>query len=563
MLRVDVASVCGVQLVSEHRAVVKFCSTAVYRDFVDCYDGRTFTLPGGGGSVIVSDRCSETTYVAVHGAPFEFPDSLLQRHFNRYGRVLSVRMNAVSSGRWKGIPNGTRTVALRLKDSIPSSLQLLGFMVRVFYGGQPRTCFRCGLLGHQAAGCDASRVGPVNLFREEDFPPLAVPDLSEGAAVDSVPTQSSVAQLPVSDASRDVAVGVGVGGSASPAPAPQPPLPASSPVESPVVSPVVCGLVAPDIEAEPRPVLSPAAVSSTRVDVHTVMSPAVCGPVPRIVEAAMSSDRALRGVARATSGSATVHPSGDDNSDDLRPVSKRSRRALSLSPPHNAAWADVGEFEDSGSSSSGECDVCVAVGVPAAPVGRVAAVMGPVVGLSPGPGPVSSPAASASPVAGSLGWEVVAPAEIAREGRGLVPVLTDASVPAASVPLASMSVPSTPLASAQSSFVTPSPVVSAPAPSPSVFASPAPPPARLPACVQPTPVLQSRVVPPSVSKPSVRPLPVPTAPVVEGAELEVPDFMRRPRGSRSHVNAPMEMWAQWDAYRKKYPRRSYPDKYED
>nr|XP_045619824.1 vegetative cell wall protein gp1-like [Procambarus clarkii] len=189
--------------------------------------------------------------------------------------------------------------------------------------------------------------------------------------------------------------------------------------------------------------------------------------------------------------------------------------------------------------------------------------MGPVVGLSPGPGPVSSPAASASPVAGSPGWEVVAPAEVAREGRGLVPVLTNASVPAASVPLASMSVPSTPLPSAQSSFVTPSPVVSAPAPSPSVIASPATPPAMLPACVRPTPVLQSRVVPPSVSKPSVRPLPVPTASVVEGAELDVPDFMHRPRGSRSHVNAPMELWAQWDAYRKKYPRRFYPDKYED
>ncbi|XP_069171705.1 calphotin-like [Procambarus clarkii] len=277
----------------------------------------------------------------------------------------------------------------------------------------------------------------------------------------------------------------------------------------------------------------------------------------------MLSDRALRGVARATSSSATVLPSGGDSSDDLRPVSKRSRQALSLSPPRNAAWADVGEFEDSGSSSSGDGDVCDAVGVSAAPVGRVAAVMGPVGGLSPGPGPVSSPAASASPVAGSLGWEVVAPAEIAREGGDLVPVLTNASVPAASVPLVSMSVPSTPLPSAQSSFVTPSPVVSAPAPSPSVIASPATPPAKLPACVQPTPVLQSRVVPPSVSKSSVRPLPVPTAPVVEGAELEVPDFMHRPRGSRSHVNAPMEMWAQWDAYRKKYPRRYYPDKYED
>nr|XP_045617081.1 SH3 domain-containing protein C23A1.17-like [Procambarus clarkii] len=407
-----------------------------------------------------------------------------------------------------GSGRASRTVALRLKDSIPSSLQFLGFMVCVFYGGQPWTCFRCGLSGQQAAGCDASRVGPVNLFREEDFPPLAVPDLSEDAAVISDTSQSSGAPLSISDAGLDVAVGVGVEGSASPASGPQPPLPASSPVESPVVSPVVCGLVTQDVEAAPRPVLSPAAVSSACVDVHTVMSSVVCGPVPRVVEAAMLSDRALRGVARPIGGSAMVPPGGGYSSDDLRPVSKRSRRALSLSPPPGVAWADVRDFEDSGSSSSVDGDVCDAVGVPAAPVGRVAAVMGPVVGLSLGPGPVSSPAASASPVACSPSWVVVAPAEIAGEGGDLVLVLKNASVPAASVPLASMSVPSTHLPSAQLFFVTPPPVVSAPAPSPSVIASPATLPAMLPACARLTPVLQSRVVPPSVPKPPVRPLPV-------------------------------------------------------
>nr|XP_045585792.1 endochitinase A-like [Procambarus clarkii] len=359
-----------------------------------------------------------------------------------------------------GSGRASRTVTLHLKDSIPSSLQLLCFMVRVFYGGQPRTCFRCGLPGHQAAGCDASRIGPVNHFREEDFPPLAVPDLSEGAAVISDTSQSSGAPLSISDAGLDVAVGVEVEVSASPPPAPQPPLPASSPVESPVVSPVVCGLVTQDVEAAPRPVLSPAAVSSACVDVHTVMSPAVCGPVPRVVKAAMLSDRALRGVARPIGDSAMVPPGGGYSSDDLRSVSKRSRRALSLSPPHGVAWADVKDFEDSGSSSSVDGDVCNAVGVPAVPVGSVAAVMGPEVGLSLGLGPVSSPAASASPVAESPSWEVVAPAETAGEVGDLVLVLKNASVPAASVPLASMSVPSVHLPFAQPSFVTPPPAPS-------------------------------------------------------------------------------------------------------
>nr|XP_045604966.1 translation initiation factor IF-2-like [Procambarus clarkii] len=227
------------------------------------------------------------------------------------------------------------------------------------------------------------------------------------------------------------------------------------------------------------------------------MSPAVCGPVPQVEKAVMLSDRALRRVVWSTRGSATVPPDGGDSYDDLRPLSKRSRQALSLSPPRGEAWVDVRDFWDSGSSYSLDDDVGDDVRVPVAPVGRVAAVIGHVVGLSPGP--VSSPAASASPVAGSPRWEVVAPAEVAGEGGDLVLVLKKDSVPAAPVPLASMSVPSAPLPSvlltvarlpsAQPSFVAPPPMVSAPAPSPSVIVSPATLPAVLPPCIRPAPAL--------------------------------------------------------------------------
>ncbi|XP_045590840.1 uncharacterized protein [Procambarus clarkii] len=112
--------------------------------------------------------------------------------------------------------------------------------------------------------------------------------------------------------------------------------------------------------------------------------------------------------------------------------------------------------------------------------------------LSPGPGPVSSPAPLHPPVAGSPSWEVVAPAEVAGEGGDLVLVYKKDSLPAGPVPLASMSVPyghqpsvmstAAQLPSAQPSFVTPAPAVSAPAPSPSVIVSPATVPAMLPPC---------------------------------------------------------------------------------
>ncbi|XP_069159870.1 collagen alpha-2(I) chain-like [Procambarus clarkii] len=61
---------------------------------------------------------------------------------------------------------------MKLRKAIPSSMVLLGFKVQCFYAGQERTCFRCGMAGHQAAGCRNGTVRLVSVFREEDFPPL-------------------------------------------------------------------------------------------------------------------------------------------------------------------------------------------------------------------------------------------------------------------------------------------------------------------------------------------------------------------------------------------------------
>lgn len=109
--RVDATALCGVQLVSGHRAVAKFGSAAVYQDFAERYDGRSFLLLEGGGSVEMSDRCSETTYVAVHGAAIEFPEALLRRHFT-YKAGLEYPNECCLLREVESVPNGTRTLEL-------------------------------------------------------------------------------------------------------------------------------------------------------------------------------------------------------------------------------------------------------------------------------------------------------------------------------------------------------------------------------------------------------------------------------------------------------------------
>ncbi|XP_069191566.1 collagen alpha-1(VII) chain-like [Procambarus clarkii] len=183
VLGVNPADVCGVQLAGEHRALVKLTDAVVYRDMVDKYDGRTVPLPGAAGTVTVTDLCVPVTFVVVRGLPFEFPESLLRRFLGGYGSVLACRANVLKSGRLRGVLMGIRTVTMKLRKAIPSSMVLLGFKVQCFYAGQERTCFRCGMAGHLAAGCRNGTVRLVNVFREEDFPPLhGLVDLGDAPA---------------------------------------------------------------------------------------------------------------------------------------------------------------------------------------------------------------------------------------------------------------------------------------------------------------------------------------------------------------------------------------------
>ncbi|PIK50710.1 putative zinc finger CCHC domain-containing protein 3-like [Apostichopus japonicus] len=53
----------------------------------------------------------------------------------------------------KGVKTGTRRVRVKLKSDIPSTLWANGHRAHIAYLGQPRTCWRCGLEGHEAMFC--------------------------------------------------------------------------------------------------------------------------------------------------------------------------------------------------------------------------------------------------------------------------------------------------------------------------------------------------------------------------------------------------------------------------
>ncbi|PIK38725.1 putative zinc finger CCHC domain-containing protein 3-like [Apostichopus japonicus] len=133
----------------------------------------------------------------------------------------------------KDVKTETRRVRVELKSDIPSTLWANGHMAHIAYPGQPCTCWRCGLEGHEARLCPNKRcsrclqVGHTLaeckrghrmqlVWEKRAFSPVLCPDRSYAArlatgVVEAVPvpaygTVSPDAPLiaPVSDTSAPV-----------------------------------------------------------------------------------------------------------------------------------------------------------------------------------------------------------------------------------------------------------------------------------------------------------------------------------------------------------------------
>lgn len=130
VLQVRLTALMGVQLLQDRRVVVNFRSEADFQEFLHRYEERSFPHPDGAGSIWVLNLSVALIYVAVRGAPFKFLDKHLTRLFRRFGKVLSVRWNEVDVGKCTGLLKGTRTLTMVMEHSVPSSLTVLGFMLR-------------------------------------------------------------------------------------------------------------------------------------------------------------------------------------------------------------------------------------------------------------------------------------------------------------------------------------------------------------------------------------------------------------------------------------------------
>ena len=104
--------------------------------------------------VTPADR--QTTSVYLRDLPVEIADDSVRSAFKVFGDIFSVRSTVYKD--FPSIRNGTCVQLMSVKQPIPSSLNVLGFVCRTWYPGQPAFCTICRQSGHLPRAC----AGAVN-----------------------------------------------------------------------------------------------------------------------------------------------------------------------------------------------------------------------------------------------------------------------------------------------------------------------------------------------------------------------------------------------------------------
>ena len=98
---------------------------------------------------------SVSKMVTLLDLPYGIPESEIKTVLSKFGQVAYIRAET-----YMGLYTGTRLIKMDVKTAIPSRVTVAGHLCTVFYRGQVRSCFRCGLAGHEAKSCPRRQTAP-------------------------------------------------------------------------------------------------------------------------------------------------------------------------------------------------------------------------------------------------------------------------------------------------------------------------------------------------------------------------------------------------------------------
>ena len=96
------------------------------------------------------------SWVTITHLPYGLVEADIKEALSPYGTVHEVKFVY-----FKKVRTGTIKVRMDISTTIPTRLRVRGHAGLVFHQGQARTCFNCGVLGHESKKCPKKHVAPT------------------------------------------------------------------------------------------------------------------------------------------------------------------------------------------------------------------------------------------------------------------------------------------------------------------------------------------------------------------------------------------------------------------
>lgn len=144
----------GVAVNGVSRIFIKFKDAGFYTSIVNKYQEKRLAV-NTMVEVCLHDVSSYVTWVKVRNVPFEATEHDVTAVFSSYGKIHSAVMGVWQNGPYEGLPEGSFTLKMTLRQPIPSYvfMEVFRTQVYVYYSGQRKTCRLCGSFEHMAAQC--------------------------------------------------------------------------------------------------------------------------------------------------------------------------------------------------------------------------------------------------------------------------------------------------------------------------------------------------------------------------------------------------------------------------
>ena len=160
---------------SPRRIDFSLTNEAFERDGVQSALDETTRLSTG-KVIIVGLPNQIITDVYIKYSPLEWTKERLERIFSYYGDIkvtdrMSIKESEIKKSNYVGKGNGIIKMKMKIRKPVPSTLNIDGSRIEVFYKNQSRTCWRCGG-GHMKYRCETAPRNFINRFSLEDFPPI-------------------------------------------------------------------------------------------------------------------------------------------------------------------------------------------------------------------------------------------------------------------------------------------------------------------------------------------------------------------------------------------------------